>query len=204
MEYSFSGKDIIQDTIPKKEILTRVINAFGDSLTAGYGVNVENSYPSLLEKKLKENGYNYKVINSGVSGETTGDALRRLKKVIDSKPEIVILTLGANDAFRNVSVNQIKNNLSHMIEQLQEHKIKVVLGGMYAPRFLGKDYYTEFDKIYPELAKKYDLVLIPFFLEGVAMKSEYNLADRAHPNANGYKIILDNNIWKYIQTLITK
>lgn len=204
VEYSFSGKDIIQDYTPKKQVVTRVINAFGDSLTAGYGVNSDNSYPRLLEKKLKENGYNYKVINSGVSGETTGDALRRLKKVIESKPEIVILTLGANDAFRNVSVNQIKNNLNQMIEQFQANNIKVILGGMYAPRFFGKDYYTEFDKIYPELSKKYNLVLIPFFLEGVAMHPEYNLADGAHPNANGYKIIVEKNIWQYVQPVLIK
>lgn len=191
-----------QNTTTKKNDPV-VINAFGDSLTAGYGVNSENSYPRLLEKKLKENGYNYKVINSGISGETTGDALRRVNKVLDSQPEIVILTLGANDAFRNVSINKIKENLSQMIETFQASNIKVILGGMYAPRFLGKDYYTEFDKIYPELAKKYNLVLIPFFLEGVAMHSELNLVDGAHPNADGYKIIVENNIWQYLKPALT-
>ncbi|RYX99823.1 AI-2E family transporter [bacterium] len=99
--------------------------------------------------------------------------------------------------------NKIKENLSQMIETFQAANIKVILGGMYAPRFLGKDYYTEFDKIYPELAKKYNLVLIPFFLEGVAMHSELNLGDGAHPNANGYKIIVENNIWQYLKPALT-
>lgn len=192
-----------QSTTINKQIEPIVINAFGDSLTAGYGVNTESSYPKVLEKKLKENGYNYKVINSGVSGETTGDALKRVNRVLDSKPEIIILTLGANDAFRNVSINKVRENLSQMIEKFQANKIKVILGGMYAPRFLGKDYYTEFDKIYPELAKKYSLILIPFFLNGVAMHSELNLADGAHPNANGYKLIVENNIWQYLKPALT-
>ena len=124
--------------------------------------------------------------------------------MIASKPGIIILTLGANDAFRNVSINTIKDNLGKMIEQFQAANIKVILGGMYAPRFLGKDYYTEFDKIYPELAKKYNLVLIPFFLEGVALHSELNLGDGAHPNADGYKIIVEKNIWQYLQPVLVK
>lgn len=193
----------LQQNTVTKQLEPLVINAFGDSLTAGYGVNTESSYPKVLEKKLKENGYYYKVINSGISGETTGDALRRVNKVLDSKPEIVILTLGANDAFRNVSINKIKENLSQMIETFQVSNIKVILGGMYAPRFLGKDYYTEFDKIYPELAQKYNLVLIPFFLDGVAMHSHLNLGDGAHPNADGYKVIVENNIWQYLKPALT-
>jgi acyl-CoA thioesterase-1 len=182
----------------------KIIVAFGDSLTAGYGVPINNSYPSLLENKLEENGLNYKVINLGISGDTTFDGLFRFSSVIKLNPELVILTLGANDALRSLSPIEAKNNLMKMIEQLIEHKIKILLGGMYSPPEHGREYNNIFDSIYPELAKKYNLPLIPFFLEGVVLNPQFSLNDGLHPNAEGYKKIVEENIWKYLKDLLKK
>lgn len=182
----------------------KVITAYGDSLTAGYNLPIEQSYPSLLEKKLQEEGYNYRVVNAGVSGDTSSAALSRIDWVLQSKPQIVILTLGANDAFRGIDPNITKENLSKIIETLQAENITILLGGMYAPRNLGTTYYQEFDAIYQELAQKYNIELIPFFLEGVVLKQEYNLEDGIHPNEEGYKIVVENNIWPKLEGMLEK
>ncbi len=182
----------------------KIIVAFGDSLTAGYGVPIENSYPFLLQKKLLDNGFNYKVINLGISGDTTYNGLQRFNFVIKLKPKLVILTLGANDALQKLSPKEAKNNLSKMIEQLIKDKIKILLGGMYSPREHGPEYYNSFDSIYPNLAELFKLPLIPFFLEGIALDSKYCLEDNLHPNSEGYKKIVEENIWKYLQDLLVK
>ncbi|MBC7475746.1 MAG: arylesterase [Candidatus Sericytochromatia bacterium] len=182
----------------------KVITAFGDSLTAGYGLPVHSSYPSILSKKLKAEGYNYKVINAGLSGDTTAGGIRRVKWVINTKPDLVILELGANDALRGMSVPEAKANLSKIIEEIKNHKINILLCGMNAPRNLGEKYYKEFDSIYPDLAKKYHLNLIPFFLEGVALKKELVIEDGIHPNEKGYYKIVDNVVWKYLKPILIK
>jgi acyl-CoA thioesterase-1 len=188
----------------EKKVEMRIINAFGDSLTAGYGLPLENSYPSVLEKKLQAAGYNYKVINSGLSGDTTAGALSRVKWVLASKPEIVILSLGANDALRGLPVNEARKNLAQMIEQFQKAGIKILLCGMLAPRNMGEKYYKEFDAIYPDLAKKYQLTLVPFFLDKVALNRALNIGDGIHPNEKGYRYIVDNNIWPNLLSLLKK
>lgn len=183
---------------------TRIITAYGDSLTAGYGLTSEESYPALLQKKLIDEGYNYKVINAGLSGDTTQAGLSRLEWVLKTNPEIVILELGANDALRGMSPDTAKKNLETIIQRLQEKKIKILLAGMHAPRNLGEKYYRSFDSIYPDLSKKYNIPLIPFFLEGVVLDSTLNLGDGLHPNAKGYIKIMENNVWKYIKPLLEK
>jgi acyl-CoA thioesterase-1 len=182
----------------------KIINAFGDSLTAGYGLPLENSYPSILEKKLQASGYNYKVINSGLSGDTTAGGLSRIKWVLGSKPEIVILNLGANDSMRGLSVKEAKKNLSLIIEEIQKTKARILLCGMRSPRNMGEKYYKEFDAIYPELAKKYKLELVPFFLDKVALKQSLNIEDGIHPNEKGYKIIVEQNLWKHLLPMLKK
>lgn len=197
-----SGSTVFFKTEKKENM--KIINAFGDSLTAGYGLPLASSYPSILEKKLIASGYKYKVINSGLSGDTTSDGINRVKWVLAGKPEIVILNFGGNDSLRGLPVKEAKNNLSKIIEEFQKARIMVLLCGMRAPRNMGKKYYQEFDAIYPELSKKYKLKLIPFFLDKVALKPELNIEDGIHPNEKGYKIIVENNIWKYLLPMLSK
>lgn len=179
----------------------RVIVAFGDSLTAGLGVPASEGYPAVLEEKLKEAGYSYRVVNSGVSGETTAGGLRRVDWVLRSRPEIVILELGANDGLRGLDLAQTEKNLSAIIERLQQAGVAVILAGMKMPPNYGKEYTEGFEKIYPRLAAQYRLTLIPFFLDGVAAQSNLNQADGIHPTGQGYRVIVDR-IWPIIQPLL--
>lgn len=194
----------IHNEIINKSQETRVITAYGDSLTAGYGLLADQSYPSLLQKKLIKEGYKYNVVNAGLSGDTTQAGLSRINWVLKTNPEIVILELGANDALRGMSTDNAKKNLESIIEKLQSKKIKILLAGMNAPRNLGEEYYKRFDSIYPELSKKYKIPLIPFFLNGVALDRNLTIDDGLHPNAKGYIKILENNVWSYLKPLLKK
>lgn len=194
----------INNEIISESNQTKIITAYGDSLTAGYGLSIEESYPSLLQKKLIKEGYKYKVVNAGLSGDTTQAGLSRINWVLKTNPEIVILELGANDALRGMSTDNARKNLEKIITTLQSKKIKILLAGMHAPRNLGEEYYKSFDSIYPELSKKYKIPLIPFFLDGVALDKNLNIGDGVHPNAKGYIKILENNVWKYIKPILQK
>jgi len=177
------------------------ILAIGDSLTEGLGVEEEFAYPAVLQRKLFENGYMYKVVNAGVSGETSSGALSRLKWALTLDPDIVILATGANDGLRGIDPELIKTNISKIIQVLKEKDIIVVLGGMRMFQNLGQDYTTVFSKIYPQIAQDQDVILIPFFLAGVGGKPELNQADGIHPTAEGYRIIVEN-IYRYIMEAI--
>lgn len=181
----------------------RVIVAFGDSLTAGLGVAANEGYPAVLEEKLKEAGFSYRVVNSGVSGETTAGGLRRVDWVLRSRPEIVVLELGANDGLRGLDLIQTEKNLAGIIERLQEAGVEVILAGMKMPPNYGKEYTEGFERIYPRLAARYRLTLIPFFLDGVAAQSNLNQADGIHPTGQGYRVIVDR-IWPIIKPLLKK
>ena len=178
------------------------IVAFGDSLTAGLGVARDEAYPAELQRRLDALGLQYRVINAGVSGETTAGGLRRVPWILRSKPAVVILELGANDGMRGVRVDETKSNLEHIIQQLQRSGVQVVLAGMKLPPNYGKEYLSGFERIYPELAGRYDLPLIPFFLEGVAASNTLNQADGIHPTAQGYRAIVEA-ILKTIQPVLT-
>lgn len=167
------------------------IVAFGDSLTAGSGVSGDDAYPAQLQRQLDELDYHYRVVNAGVSGDTTAGGLRRVTWVLAGKPEIVILELGANDGLRGLSLEQTKGNLGSIIQQLQQAGVIVVLAGMKLPPNYGQDYAKGFEAIYPALARQYRLPLIPFFLEGVAGSSVLNQADGIHPTKAGYRIIVE-------------
>ncbi|MNJ93339.1 Acyl-CoA thioesterase I precursor [compost metagenome] len=165
----------------------------GDSLTEGYGVAKDAAFPAVLEKKLHEAGKKeWSVVNAGVSGSTTASAISRMKWVFKSKPQAVLLVLGANDGLRGLKVEESKKNLAAAIEYAQGQKVKVILGGLYMPPNYGKDYTGQFKKMYEDLAKKYKLVFIPFILDKVAGDPKYNLADGIHPNEAGHKLIADN------------
>lgn len=167
------------------------IVAVGDSLTAGQGVNEEDAYPAQLEGKLKQAGYNWRVVNAGISGETSSGTLSRVKWILKLKPEIVILETGANDGLRGIDPNLTKKNIDETIRILKENKVTVVLAGMRMVTNLGRDYTSAFAAMYPALARKHDLILIPFFLAGVAGVPSLNQADGIHPTAEGYRIITE-------------
>jgi acyl-CoA thioesterase-1 len=179
----------------------RVIVAFGDSLTAGFGVTEEEAYPAVLERKIRAAGFSYRVVNGGVSGETTAGGLRRVPWILQSRPEIVILELGANDGLRGLGVVETEKNLAEIIEELQKEHVRVVLAGMRMPPNYGKEYTGAFEKIFPELAGRYHLTLIPFFLEGVAARPDLNQADGIHPTALGYQKIVDS-FWPRLEPLL--
>jgi acyl-CoA thioesterase I len=166
------------------------IVAFGDSLTAGLGVQADESYPAQLQRRLDSLGYHYRVINAGVSGDTTAGGLRRVPWILNNKPELVILELGANDGLRGLPVDQTTSNLRQIIRQLREAGTRVVLAGMKLPPNYGQDYTTSFETMYRMLANEYQLALIPFFLEGVGGSSSLNQADGIHPTKEGYEVIV--------------
>lgn len=178
------------------------IVAFGDSLTAGLGVAADETYPAELQRRLDALGLRYRVINAGVSGETTAGGLRRVPWVLRSNPEIVILELGANDGLRGLRVDETQANLDQIIQQLQQSGVQVILAGMKLPPNYGKDYLSGFERMYPELAARYRLPLIPFFLEGVAASNSLNQADGIHPTAQGYRMIVETML-RTIQPVLT-
>jgi len=180
-----------------------IIIAVGDSLTEGLGVAEELAYPALLEKKLQSDGYHYRVINAGVSGETSSGTLARIQWVLTLKPDIVILVIGANDGFRGIDPELIKTNILTIVRVLKEKKVTVLLGGMQIGQNLGKEYITAFEKIYPLVAREENVGLIPFFLTGVAANPTLNQTDGIHPTAEGYRVAVDHIFPYVIETIET-
>lgn len=168
------------------------IVAFGDSLTAGLGVQVDESYPARLQRRLDSLGYRYRVINAGVSGDTTAGGLRRVSWILNSKPELVILELGANDGLRGLPIDETRQNLRQIILRLQEAQATVILAGMKLPPNYGEGYTTQFESMYRTLAKEHQVPFIPFFLEGVGGTPSLNQADGLHPTGAGYKVIVEH------------
>jgi acyl-CoA thioesterase I len=168
-----------------------VILDFGDSLTAGLGLPAEQAFPARLEDWLHQRGIEARVINAGVSGDTTAGGLARLDWALADKPELVIVALGANDALRGIEPSTVRDNLDKMIEKIETSGAKVLLLGMLAPPNWGEEYKHAFDEIFPELARRHHLPLYPFFLEGVAMKPELNQPDGIHPNERGVAVLVD-------------
>lgn len=181
------------------------ILALGDSLTEGLGVDNDANYPAQLEARLKELGYkNVKVVNSGLSGETSTGLVNRLDWVLQTKPDITILTVGANDAIRGIDVATVEANIRTAVKRLQDNGSEVILGGMQIYDNLGSDYVTSFAAIYPRVAKDMNVTLIPFFLDGVGGDPKLNQADAIHPTKEGYTIIVNNNILPILQPEIEK
>ena len=174
-----------------------VIVAMGDSLTEGLGVNMADAYPAQLERKLQADGYHYTVINAGVSGETTSGALARVNWVLTLKPKLVILATGGNDSLRALDPALTKANIRNLVQTFQSAGVPVVLAGMQTVQNLGQEYTNTFRAIYPAVAEEYHLILIPFFLEGVAGDPKLNQQDFIHPTAAGYKIVVET-IYPYV------
>ena len=177
--------------VQKNESLPKIV-AFGDSLTAGFGVASDESYPAQLEKQLQERGFHYEVVNAGVSGETSAGGMRRVEWILKSRPTIVILELGVNDGLRGLPLQQTYVNLRSIIDRLQDEGVVVVLAGMRIPPNYGEAYTGEFFEMYERLAQEFMLPLIPFLLEGVAAQSGLNQGDGIHPTAEGYTIVAQN------------
>jgi len=175
----------------------------GDSLTAGYGVKESDAYPAQLENKLRAEGYRWRVINAGISGETSSGTRSRITWLLNLKPDIVILETGANDGLRGIDPKVTQNNIEEIVRSLKENKVTVVLAGMRMVTNLGHDYTASFAAIYPTVARKFDLILIPFFLQGVAGDQSLNQGDGIHPLAKGYRIVMET-VYPYVLQIVTK
>lgn len=188
-------------TAPDVEPLT--ILALGDSLTEGLGVAREMTYPSQLERQLEADGHGpVRVINAGVSGETSSGLLQRLDWVLSQDPDVVILTIGANDAMRALPLDLLETNLEAIIERILATEATLILGGMQMYDNLGAQYTGEFRALYARLARDYRLPLIPFFLDGVAGVETLNNPDLIHPNADGYRLIVEKNILPVLEPVL--
>lgn len=168
------------------------IVAFGDSLTAGYGLPPGEAFPAQLEKALQEKGLAIEVINAGVSGDTTAAGLQRFDWAFPDDADAAIVALGANDALRGIDPAETRRNLDEILTRLDARGVPVLIAGMRAPRNWGDDYVMRFDAIFPELAERHDALLYPFFIEQVALRPDLNLDDGMHPNGDGVAAIVED------------
>lgn len=184
--------------VEKKNILF-----FGNSLTAGYGLDPEMAFPNLVQQKIDEGKGNYTVINAGLSGETSAGGLSRIDWVMNQSIDIFVLELGANDGLRGLPLESTRKNLQGIIDKVKQKypDVKIVIAGMMVPPNMGEAYSNEFVKIYPELAGKSKAKLIPFLLDGVAGNPDLNLPDGVHPNVEGHQIVADN-VWKILMPIL--
>jgi acyl-CoA thioesterase I len=178
----------------------KIILFFGNSLTAGYGIDEDDAFAGLTQQRLDSLGLDYKVINGGLSGETTAGGLSRLEWFLEDQPEIFILELGGNDGLRGIALTETKRNLLAMIDKVRSKypETKIILAGMQIPPNMGQDYSNEFKEIYPAVAKEKNVTLIPFLLENVGGIPELNLPDGIHPTEEGHKLVFET-VWPYIQ-----
>lgn len=173
----------------------------GDSLTAGLGLERPQSVPSLVQARLEAEGYPYEVVNAGVSGDTSAGGLRRLDWSLDGDVRVLVVELGANDGLRGLPPAEMKKNVADVIRAAKARGIRVLLTGMEAPPNYGPAYTTEFRQVYPDLAKEFDVALMPFYLEGVAGNPALNNADGIHPNPEGARIV-ERNLWRWLKPLL--
>jgi acyl-CoA thioesterase-1 len=178
-----------------------VIVALGDSLTAGFGLLSEEAYPALLEQRLRREGYAYRVVNAGVSGDTTAGGLRRVDWVLRSRPSIAIVALGANDGLRHQRVPEIRDNLVGIVRRLRAAGVRVLLAGMRVPSNYGAEYERAFAAVFPDVARATGVALVPFLLDGVAGEARLNQPDGIHPTAEGQRLIADR-LWPHLMPLL--
>lgn len=182
---------------------TKTMVFFGDSLTAGYGVDPDEAYPALIQKKIDEAGLPWRVVNAGLSGETTAGGLRRLNWILRQKVDIFIIELGGNDGLRGIAPTLTRSNLDRMIERIRRHypDVKVVITGMMLPTNMGPEHTRDFAAIFPDIARASGAVLIPFLLDRVGGEPSLNLPDGIHPTADGHKIVAET-VWRTLQPLL--
>jgi len=187
---------------PAKTAARPRIVALGDSLTAGLGLPASEAYPALLQQMVDAEGLNYEVVNAGVSGDTSAGGLSRLDWALDGDVRVLIVALGGNDALRALPVEELRDNLSAIIERAKSKQITVVLAGMEAPRNFGRDYVVRFHQVYPELAHKYNVAFVPFLLQNVAGIDRLNQRDGIHPTPEGARIVA-GNIWSVLKPIVS-
>jgi acyl-CoA thioesterase I len=187
--------------VSRTEDVRPKIAVLGDSLTAGLGLLDTQSYPSLLQQKIDADGFQFEVVNAGVSGDTSAGGLRRLDWVLQEDVRVLIVALGANDGLRGLSVGEMKQNLGRIIQTARERHVLVILAGMEAPPNYGAEYAASFRRAYRELALQYRVPFIPFLLNKVAGEASLNQADGIHPNPAGARIVADN-VWSVLKPLL--
>jgi acyl-CoA thioesterase-1 len=180
-----------------------VVVCLGDSLTAGYGLDQAQAYPALLQKRIDDMGWKFKVVNAGLSGETTAGGLRRLDWVLKRRIDVLILALGGNDALRGIPLDTTRQNLDQILirTRAKNPDAQLIVAGMLIPPNWGREYFNGFRAIFPELAKKHKAGLIPFLLEGVGGKPNLNFPDGIHPTAEGHRIVAAN-VWKVLEPVL--
>ena len=186
----------------KTESKPRIV-CLGDSLTAGLGLSPDASYPARLQRKLDDRGYRYEVVNAGVSGDTSAGGLRRLDWSLEGDVKILVVALGANDGLRGLSPQDMKANLTTILDRAREKGITVILAGMEAPPNYGADYTRQFREVYRDLAKESEVRFVPFLLHGVAGISGLNQADGIHPNARGAQLVADL-VWPALEPMLAR
>jgi len=182
----------------------KIILCFGNSITAGYELDVDQAFPAIIQRRIDSLKFPYTVINAGLSGETSASGKSRIEWTLQTVPDIFMLELGANDALRGLPLDQTRNNLKAIIDQVKRvnPQVKVIIAGMKVPPNLGQEYTAAFENLFPSLAKEYNATLVPFILENVAGIPELNLEDGIHPTAEGHQIISET-IWGYINPLLS-
>ena len=182
---------------------SKAILFFGDSLTAGYGIDPAYAFPSLIQEKIRANGWDFQVVNAGVSGETTAGGLRRVDWVLQRPVDVFVLELGANDGLRGQPVENARVNLQAIIDRVRSKypQVRIVLVGMQIPANLGREYTARFRAIFPELAQKNNAVLVPFLLEGVGGVPTLNLPHGLHPTPQGHQIVAEN-VWRVLEPVL--
>ena len=196
---SIACKENVSPTAPGNR--TPVVVAFGDSLTSGPGLRPEQTYPALLQERIADAGHNQRVINAGVSGDTSTEALRRFDASLVADAQILILAIGINDGLRAVPVSTVERNISTMIERAQARGIRVLLCAMEAPPLGGLNYTIEFHRMFSRLSDRYNVPLVPFFLINIIGDDGWDLDDTLHPTANGHRVIADA-IWPYLRPML--
>lgn len=181
----------------------RVVVALGDSLTAGQGVAPDEAYPAVLEARLRREGYLYRVVNAGVSGDTSAGGLRRVEWVLRARPDVVIVALGANDGLRGLSVEALRDNLEAIVTRLRASGARVLLAGMRVPPNYGDDYARAFAAVFPAVARRTAVPLAPFLLDGVAGDTRLNQPDGIHPTAEGQQVVADR-LWPHLRPLLVR
>ena len=181
----------------------RVVVALGDSLTAGLGVAADEAWPALIESPLRREGFSYRVVNAGVSGDTTAGGLRRVDWVLRNRPEVAVVALGANDGLRGLATDAMESNLVAIVERLRAGGARVLVAGMQVPPNYGAVYARAFSGVFPDVARRTGSPLVPFLLDGVAADPRLNQPDGIHPNAAGHRAIAEH-LWPHLVALLTR
>lgn len=201
----FLACDVIAEETTRADSSARVLLFYGDSLTAGYGIDSEQAFPALIQTRLDSLGWNYESVNAGLSGETSAGGLRRINWILRRPVDVFVLELGANDGLRGIAPESTAKNLQGIIDKVKEKypQAAIVVVGMQMPPNMGPDYTAAFRNLFPQLAKANGAALVPFLLEGVALVPELNLPDGNHPTPAGHRILADN-VWRVLRPLLAK